>query len=179
MRRAVFVRSFVFLNLKTYISVMFFSWGSKIYLHLTGRDFVQSRIPSPRQSATHRRVPISSTGISRRLGRRTGDTQRRITAQLPTGTDTDPMGGVQGTAAAAVTAIAAVAEAGMVTGAEIATGSGRGIAASSGRTRGCPERSTMRCRISADTRRDAGSPGMPKGRDGATRSGAARNTSRT
>lgn len=165
--------------MKTYISVMFFSWGPKICLHLTGQDFVQSRIPSPRQSVTRRRAPISSIGISRRSGRRTGGTQPHITARHRTGTDTGPMGGVQGTAAAAVTAIAAVAEAAAEIGTGTATDSGREIAASSGRIRGCPERSTMRCRISADTRRGAGSPGMPKVRDGATRSGAGRNTCRT
>lgn len=179
MRRAIFVRSFISINLKN-IYICDVSHGRvKVCLHSTGQGFVQSHIPSPRQYATHRRAPISSTGISRRSERRTGGTQPPITARRRTGMDTDPMGGVQGTAAAAVTAIAAVAEAGMVTEVEIATGSGRGTAASSGRIRGCPERSTMRCPISADTRRDAGSPGMPKGRDGATRSGAERNTSRT
>lgn len=140
--------------------------GVKICFHSTGQDFVQLHIPSPRRSATRRRVPISSTGISRRSGKRTGGTPRHITARLRTGTDTGPMGGVQGTAAVAATAIATAAEAGTGTVAEIATGSGKGIAASRERTRGCPERSTMRCPISADTRRGAGSPGMLKGRDG-------------
>lgn len=179
MRRAVFVRSIASINLKNIYIYDVFHGRVKVCLRSTGQDFVQLHIPSPRRFATRRRAPISSTEISRRSGRRTGDMPRSITARLPTGTDTGPMGDVPGMAAATATEIAAAAAAGTGTGAEIAIGSGRGIAASRGRTRGCPERSTMRCRISEDTRRDAGSPGMPKGRDGATRSGAGRNICRT
>ena len=152
--------------------------GINVCLHLTGQDFVQSRIPSPRRFATRRRVPISSTGISRRSGRRTGDTPRLITARHRTGTDTDQMGGVPGTATVTATA-AVVTEAAAETETGTATGSGKETAASRERTRGCRECFTIRCRTSADTRRGEGSPGTHKGRDGVTRSGAGLNTCRT